>query len=58
MKIKLNIIDRLSLLQVLPREGNYAILKRVNVLRDELEFTIEERATYGIKTSGTLSYLE
>ena len=49
MKIKLNVPERLGLLQMLPKEGNYALLKLLRETEDKLSFTEEEHKEYGLK---------
>ena len=41
-KKKLDVLERLMLLQVLPKEGNYSNLKQLRVLREALAFTEQE----------------
>ena len=47
--MKLTILERITLAQVLPRESNYVTLKIINELRMELGFSEKEIKTYGIK---------
>lgn len=48
MKVKFNIVERLNLLGVLPKEGNFVTLKILDEFRKELSFTEEEIAKQGI----------
>jgi hypothetical protein len=41
-KVKLDVLERLMLLQVLPKEGNYSNLKALRVVREKLAFTAAE----------------
>jgi hypothetical protein len=41
-KKKLDVLERLMLLQVLPKEGNYSNLKALRVVREKLSFTEAE----------------
>ncbi len=41
-KKKLDVLERLMLLQVLPKEGNYSNLKALRVVREALSFTEAE----------------
>jgi len=47
--MKLTILERITLAQVLPRESNYVTLKIINDLRMELGFSEKEIKTYGIE---------
>jgi len=49
MKLKLNVPERLGLLQMLPKEGNYALLKLLRETEDKLSFTEEEHKEYSLK---------
>ncbi len=42
MKVLLNILERLKLLEILPSEGNYATLKIMRKLRETLSLSEEE----------------
>lgn len=41
-KYELDILERLSLLNILPKEGNYITLKVIRDLQDDLSFTEKE----------------
>ena len=47
----LNTLERLLLLNILPKEGDYTTLKIVRKLREALSFTEEEHAVRNFKTS-------
>lgn len=47
--MKLNVLERLALLSVLPKEGNFATLKIVRKLREDLSFSEEEIKRFGIE---------
>lgn len=42
MKLKLNVFERINLLSILPREGNYTTLKLIRKAREDLSFNEEE----------------
>jgi len=44
--MKLNVLERMMLLSVLPKEGSFVTLKVVADLRDELSFSEEEHKKY------------
>ena len=50
--MELSVRDRLLLLQVLPREGDYTTLKLVRTLREELSFNEAEHAVLQFKDGG------
>lgn len=55
MKQKLNVGERFALLSALPREGNFATLKIIRKLKEDLSFTEKEHEYYGfrkVKTNG------
>jgi hypothetical protein len=52
MKYKLNIAERLGLLDVLPREGSFITLKIVRDLQSSLSFTEKELEEFGINQEG------
>jgi len=43
--MKLGVFDRLILLNILPREGDFTTLKIVRTMREDLSFTEEEHKT-------------
>ena len=45
---KISVGERMTLLGVLPKEGNFATLKVVRKLQEELSFSEEEFKKYGI----------
>jgi hypothetical protein len=52
--MKLNVVDRITILEILPAEANYVIYRIINNLRDQLSFSEEELKENGIvvKTVG------
>jgi hypothetical protein len=50
--MKLNVADRLNLLQVLPKEGNFATLKIVRDTQDILTLSEEDHKTFEIVEKG------
>jgi len=48
----LNVTERLTLLQALPKEGNFITLKIVRKLREDLSFTEDEHIKFNITGSG------
>jgi hypothetical protein len=50
--MELNIAERLTLLGILPKEGNFVTLKILRQLREELSFSEEEMKKYTIKQDG------
>lgn len=46
--MKLNVAERLNILQLLPQEGNFITLKVVRELQSELSFSEEELKSYEI----------
>lgn len=48
--MKLSILDRIILLQVLPQEGNYLTYKITTELKSNLSFSEEEIKLYNIRT--------
>jgi hypothetical protein len=48
MKVKLNVLERITLLGILPAEGNYLTFKILMDLKALLSFTEEEIKRYGI----------
>ena len=51
--MKLNLIERLSILQILPQEGNFVTLNVTRKLQESLAPTEEEIKEYGIAQEGT-----
>ena len=49
MKAKLQIVERINLLSVLPEKGNFATLRVVDDLRRKLAFTDEELTAFEMK---------
>lgn len=50
--MKLEVHERIALLAILPKEGDYAALKTLRRAREMISFTAEEVKLYGM-TSGT-----
>ena len=50
--MKLSVIDRLVLLNVLPKEGEITTLKVIRKLRDDLSFSEEEHKTLNFRQEG------
>lgn len=48
MKAKLTIPDRVALLNILPKEGNFFTLRIIRSLTEKLSLTPEEYTKYGI----------
>lgn len=44
--MKLNVLERLNLLDILPKQGDYTTLKIVRKLRETLSFSEEEHKKY------------
>lgn len=51
-EVELCVFDRLILLNVLPREGDYTTLRIVRDMREELSFSEEEHAVLQFKNEG------
>lgn len=49
--MQLNIAERVQLIAILPNVGNYATLKIVRELREELSFTEKDHEDFGITYS-------
>jgi len=49
MNVKLNVLERLSLLQILPAESDFATLKIVRDLQNKVGLNEEEFKEYGIE---------
>jgi len=55
--MKLNVLERMMLLNVLPREGSFVTLKVVADLRDELGFSETEHKKYKfVETEGRVTW--
>lgn len=46
--VELSVLERLTLLNILPERGNVATLRIVRTLREDLSFTEEEIETFGV----------
>jgi len=53
INMKLNVLERVTALRILPLEGNFATLKIVNNLRMALSLTEEEYSEFEVKQDGT-----
>lgn len=49
---KLNVFERLILLNILPKEGDFTTLKIVRKLREDLSFSEEEHKKFNLKQDG------
>ena len=47
--MELDVKERLALLDILPREGDYTTIRVVRELREQLSFSVEEHELYGFK---------
>lgn len=57
--MELTVMDRLMLLQVLPKEGDFLSLRILRELKEELSFTEEEQAALELKQNreaGTVNW--
>jgi len=52
MKQKLHIQERIILMELLPKEGNFVTLKMIRELREQLALNKDERESMGIKIEG------
>jgi len=52
VQLKLSVLDRFTLLNVLPKEGNYFTLKIVRDLQNELGFSEQELKDINFKEEG------
>ena len=50
--MKLNVLNRLQILQVLPKEGSIVMLKVLRDLQSKVGLTSEEAVEFGIKQDG------
>ena len=55
MKYKLNIVERIGILSIIPKEGNFATLKISRDLQATMGFSEEEYKKWGIKSEGTMT---
>lgn len=49
MKITLNVFERINLLSILPREGDFTTLKLIRKVREDLSFSEEEHKLFQFK---------
>ena len=49
MKVLLTILDRITLVDILPTQGNYANMKLVREMKERLSFNEEDHDAFGIK---------
>ena len=49
MKIKLNVLERITMMNLLPKETNYLTFKLLTQLKSDLSFSDEEIKKWGIK---------
>ena len=54
--MKLSVGDRLILLGIIPREGDFTTLKIVRDMRDDLSFTEEEHKKLNFRQEGNMTY--
>jgi len=52
MKYELNILERLTLLQCLPAQGDITTIRIVRKLREDLSFSEAEHTRFGIQQDG------
>ena len=52
MKVKLNVLERLLLVNLLPAEGTFSNLKLLRVTREEISFTEKENKKLGFIQEG------
>lgn len=50
--MKLSVLERVVLFNLLPREGNFATLRAVRQLREAISLTDEERKAFGVRVDG------
>lgn len=50
--MKLNTLERITLIDLLPKEGNFKTLKLLRVLKEELSFTEEENKELQLTIKG------
>ncbi len=59
MTMKLNVLERVGLVGILPKEGDFTNLKLVRELREKIGFTPEENVKFGIvQKEGTVAWNE
>ena len=46
----LGVVERIGLLQILPKQGDFLTLRIIHELRQSLSFTEEETAEFGLET--------
>lgn len=51
MEKKLNISERLMIMQILPKEGNFVLLKMIRDLNSKVGFSADEIQEFNIKTN-------
>lgn len=56
--MKLSVMDRIVLLNLLPKEGNFANLKLLRTARESLSFTEEENKALAFKQEGDKLFWE
>jgi len=50
--MKLNVMERMALLNILPPEGSITVMKLLRVLKEELSFNDEEHKALGFQEEG------
>lgn len=50
--MRLSVLERVMLFNLLPREGNFATLRAVRRLREAISLTDEERKVFGVRVDG------
>jgi len=55
MKTDLNVIERLTVMDLLPKEGSFVTLKLIRNLLEKIGFTGEELVEYELKQEGNLA---
>lgn len=53
-KMELNVLERLTLLSLLPKEGSFLNLKLLRVVKEDLSFTEEENRALQFRTEGQM----
>ena len=48
MKAKLNVIERLTVMQILPQENNFSTLKLIRNLTDKIGLNADELKKFGV----------
>jgi len=54
MKLELSIIERIVLMGILPKEGNFKTMRQLRVLREEIGFSDEETARIKLREENGL----